>query len=255
VAENASKLWPDSPVINGVDFNQSEQKQFLSDCVGKYACDFNYPDESDTPGLFYCNNGQFNRWDSMILFALMRYVKPARIVEVGSGFSSTLMADINIQYFSGDIDIRCVEPYPREFLEAGITGINRLYKNKVQDVDVSVFKRLCSGDILFIDSSHVTKTGSDVNQLFFNVLPLLNKGVYVHVHDIFFPEDYKKDWVLGEGRSWNEQYLLQALLMYNSAFKVVFGANYALHAWPEVLHEIQGMAPVGGGSFWMRKII
>ncbi len=253
VREHADKLWPETPLINGVNFNESGQLVFLSECIHKYSCDFDYPEESDIPGSYYYKNGQFNRWDAIILFSMIRSKKPARIIEIGSGFSSALMADVNKKYFSGSIDIRCIEPYPRDFLKAGIDGIAQVYEDKVQDVDISVYNQLESGDILFIDSSHVSKTGSDVNHIYFNILPLLARGVYIHVHDIFFPEDYKKEWVIQEGRSWNEQYILQALLMYSCGFEVVFGANFALHAWPDLLQKAQKRSPVGGGSFWIKK--
>jgi hypothetical protein len=111
-------------------------------------------------------------------------------------------------------------------------------------------------DVLFIDSSHVAKTGSDVNFLYFDVLPRLAKGVNVHVHDIFLPHDYPRHWVVDEKRSWNEQYLLRALLMYSSAFQVVFGCSYAFYAFPTLVQRALAF-PDGrafaGGSFWMRR--
>jgi hypothetical protein len=119
------------------------------------------------------------------------------------------------------------------------------------------FDQLSSNDVLFIDSSHVSKTGSDVNYLYFEVLPRLKKGVKIHIHDIFLPNDYLKDWVLNEKRSWNEQYLLRALLMYSTAFQVVFGCSYADEKMPELVKH--GLADpeersFGGGSFWIEKL-
>jgi hypothetical protein len=123
-------------------------------------------------------------------------------------------------------------------------------------VPLGIFEALESGDILFIDSSHVSKTGSDVNYLYFEVLPRLKPGVKIHIHDIFLPHEYLKEWVLGECRSWNEQYLLRALLMYSSAFSVVFGCAYAMATMADkvkaALSHPKGHA-FGGGSFWMEK--
>ena len=114
------------------------------------------------------------------------------------------------------------------------------------------FLGLGPGDFLFIDSSHVSKTGSDVNFLYLEVLPRLAPGVVIHVHDIFMPAEYPQGWVLEEQRSWNEQYLLQALLMYSSAFRVIFGSHLAqLYLAKEVEETFGG--PQGGGSFWFEK--
>ena len=135
-------------------------------------------------------------------------------------------------------------------------GIARLLVQRVQEVPLREFSRLEAGDVLFIDSSHVAKTGSDVNHLYFEVLPRLAPGVRIHVHDIFLPHDYPQDWAVTDNRSWNEQYLLRALLMYSQAFRVVFGCSYAFHRFPEEVRAalaLPSAAAFGGGSFWMEK--
>ena len=127
---------------------------------------------------------------------------------------------------------------------------------KVQDVDTRIFAELDAGDVLFLDSSHVAKTGSDVNHLCFEVLPRLRQGVRVHFHDIFLPADYPRQWVLNENRSWNEQYVVRALLMFNSAFRVLFGSSYAFAAHAVALRQAlrdPGGAYYGGGSLWIEK--
>jgi hypothetical protein len=106
--------------------------------------------------------------------------------------------------------------------------------------------------VLFIDSSHVSKTGSDVNFLYLEVLPRLAPGVWIHLHDIFLPNDYPREWVLEEERSWNEQYLVQALLMYSRAFAVRFGSACAFHLFPELVESVFG-SRLGGGSLWIEK--
>src|SRR4029077_19197551 len=122
--------------------------------------------------------------------------------------------------------LMCIEPFPQKFLRAGFPGLQSLMERKVQDVDLNFFSQLQSGDILFIDSSHTVKIGGDVNYLFLEVLPRLNPGVIVHVHDIFLPFDYRRDWVMDELRFWTEQYLLQAFLMFNSDFEVLMANHY-----------------------------
>jgi hypothetical protein len=110
--------------------------------------------------------------------------------------------------------------------------------------------------VLFVDSSHVAKTGSDVNHLCFDVLPRLRKGVRIHFHDVFLPADYPKAWVLEQNRSWNEQYVVRALLMYSTHFRVLFGSSHAYHAHAEALRAAlrePGGAYYGGGSLWLEK--
>ncbi len=150
----------------------------------------------------------------------------------------------------------CIEPYPPDFLAGGVDGIGEVLPVRVQDVPLERFTALEAGDVLFIDSSHVVKTGSDARFLYHEVLPRLRPGVVVHVHDIFLPRDYPEDWVLS-GRGWNEQYVLQSFLAHNAAFEVLLGMAWAIRARPELLAPA-GFTPAsarraGAGSFWMRR--
>lgn len=111
------------------------------------------------------------------------------MIEFGSGYSSLLMADVNRRFLGNQSHVRCIGPYPRELLKRGVAGIDEVLVQRVQDVSLNVFADLEAGDVLFIDSSHVSKTGSDVNYLYFEVLPRLTAGVVVHIHDIFLPHD------------------------------------------------------------------
>lgn len=254
------RLWPSNPAIAAINFNDDSHRRVLTEWFPKYMPEYDYPEQpSDTagPSTFYTQNPQFSWLDPRALFVLLRAWRPRRIIEVGSGYSSLLIADVNRRFLDGTVEFTCIEPYPHAFLN-GVDGIGRLIEREVQRVPLAEFERLGAGDILFIDSSHVAKTGSDVNHLFFDVLPHLAPGVRVHVHDIFLPHDYPPDWVLAQNRSWNEQYLLRALLMYAGAFlRVEFGCSYAFHRFPELVIEAlahpqrHGMA---GGSFWFTKV-
>jgi hypothetical protein len=136
-----------------------------------------------------------------------------------------------------------------------VPGVSRLIEQRVELVDHGEFTQLEAGDILFIDSSHVSKTGSDVNFLFFEVLPLLKPGVIVHVHDIFLPDDYPRPWVIDDNRSWNEQYVLRALLMYSTRFRVLFGCAHAATAHSEAVIRALARSDgcgMGGGSLWLQ---
>ena len=261
VERDAARIWPENPgEILGIDFNDASHREILTRHFPAFIAGYDYPEQiRETPDLqdYFTGNSQFGWLDSRSLFVLMRAWRPRRIIEVGSGYSSLLMADVNRRYLGGECEITCIEPFPRPFLKKGIPGIQRLVEKRGQDVPVAEFQRLEAGDVLFIDSSHVSKTGSDVNHLVFEVLPRLKAGVRIHFHDIFFPQDYLKDWVLGDGRSWNEQYVLRALLMHSTAFRPVFGSFYAFWRYPELVRDAMALPDrnaFGGGSFWIEKV-
>ena len=252
-------LWPPRPTVLGIDFNEASHERILREVFPRWMPDYDYPERLDeTPSLadFFTCNSQFSWLDSRALFVLLREWKPRRLIEVGSGFSTLLAADVNRRFLDRSIEITCCEPYPREFLRNGIDGITRLIEDKVQNVAFEEFEALQHGDILFIDSSHVAKTGSDVNYLYFDVLPRLASGVRIHIHDIFLPHDYPREWVIDENRSWNEQYLLRALLMFSSGFRVTFGCKFAHSRFPELVQQVLALPSgrsFGGASMWIER--
>ena len=147
-----------------------------------------------TPSFFYC---------------ILRHTRPARVIEVGSGYSSCALLDTNELFFGNSIACTFIEPYPQlltSLLKDGDDSRITVVAKNLQDVELSVFSELSAGDVLFVDSSHVSKTNSDVNYVFFEILPRLSSGVYIHFHDIFYPFEYPKEWVY-QGRAWNEAYL------------------------------------------------
>ncbi len=253
-----SRVWPSEPEVLGIDFNDAYHEQVLRDFFPSFYPDFAYPLRFDgNPLTFYVENDQFSWLDCRALFVLLRVWRPRRFVEVGSGFSTLLVADVNRRFLGGGMKIHCVEPSPRPALYSPELGIEQLFVSKVQEIGFAPFDALEAGDVLFIDSSHVAKTGSDVNHLCFEVLPRLRKGVRVHFHDIFLPEDYPKPWALDDNRSWNEQYVVRALLMYSACFRVLFGSGYAFTAHVDLLREAlrnPDGACYGGGSLWIEKI-
>ena len=257
---DVERTWPAEPQVLGIDFADASHEHILREVFPRFIADYDYPEQLDeTPDLtrFYTRNSQFGWLDSRSLFVLLREWQPRRLIEVGSGFSTLLAADVNQRFLDGRTEISCIEPFPCEFLRNKIAGLDRLIERKVQDVPLTEFERLAAGDVLFIDSSHVAKTDSDVNFLYFEVLPRLARGVRVHIHDIFLPHDYLREWVIDDHRSWNEQYLLRALLMHSSAFRVVFGCRYAYHRYPHWVRAalaLPGGQAFGGGSFWIERI-
>ncbi|MGE4073292.1 MAG: class I SAM-dependent methyltransferase [Lysobacterales bacterium] len=261
LAARREELWPaEPPECLGIDFDDESHRQILQQWFPRFIADFDYPEhgnEDHELNSYYTQNSQFSWLDARTLFVMLRALRPKRVIEVGSGYSSLLMADVNQRFLDGAVDIRCIEPYPRDFLKRGMAGISEVIVKRVQDVPLTEFAALAANDILFIDSSHVAKTGSDVNYLFFEVLPRLQPGVIVHVHDIFLPAEYLESWAIDLNRSWNEQYLLRALLMHSTAFKPMFGCSYAWLRHPDLVAAalaLPGGAGFGGGSFWIRRL-
>lgn len=213
------------------------------------------PSESE---FGYLNNF-FSAGDAEILYGVIRRDKPRRIIEVGSG-RSTLVAQLAIkQNCRHDPDYACdhicIEPYEVPWLEG--TGVT-VIRERVELVDLALFDRLEAGDILFVDSSHVIRPQGDVLREINEIYPRLKAGVLVQIHDIFTPRDYHRQWVIDEMRMWNEQYLLEAFLAYNSTYEVVCALNWLKNDHPELLHEacpvLTVAMPKQPGSFWMRRV-
>ncbi len=187
---------------------------------------------------------------------MLRHLKPARIIEVGSGFSSALMLDTRDQHTDWESQFTFIEPFPDRLnnllRETDRTSV-QLIESPVQQVDPKLFQTLKAGDLLFIDSSHVSKIGSDVNLLFFEILPKLAAGVYIHIHDIFWPFGYPVEWIR-EGRAWNEAYLLRAFLVCNASFEICLWNSLVANKYNSWMRQnCPFFLENSGGSFYMRK--
>ena len=256
IRSRADKIWKKTREFPGIDWREEQQLALLNE-IASYIPDIDFPvNKPDDPTRYYYENDQFPGLDAEFLHALIAHTKPKRYIEVGSGFSSLITAEANRKLFASSLEVTCIEPYPRQFLIDGIPGISRLVGERVEDVDVSLFSELVSGDILFIDSSHVSKVGSDVNHLFFEVIPRLNPGVLIHIHDIFLPNEYPRKWVIDQGRHWNEQYLVRAFLQFNRSFEIVWAAAYMIEFHSDRLMKVFPRFPRlgGGGSLWLRRV-
>jgi hypothetical protein len=247
-------LWDRPSEHMGVDMNDGVQLDLLRNHFPKFRHEYDqFPVEpTGEPGRFHFNNGLFDGTDALVAYSMIRHFQPRLIIEVGSGFSSLVAAEAIAK--NKNSALVCIEPFPLDFLRRGFPGLHSLIEKKVEDIDLEFFSQLDSGDILFIDSSHTVKIGGDVNYLFLEVLPRLRPGVVVHVHDIFLPFDYRRDWVMDELRFWTEQYLLQAFLSFNSEFEVLMANGYLAHRYMEALKAaFPNSTWWGGGSFWMRR--
>jgi hypothetical protein len=238
--------------------NLPRQLYFLREVFPQLVEEYNAIPKSRTPDLkpyeFHFNNNIFDEIDPYVYYGMIRHFQPGTVLEVGSGWSTRLAARAALK--NGNTRLVSIEPYPDPLLDAGYPGLDSLIKEKVEEVDLSVFQQLGENDILFIDTSHVVRTGGDVNYLYLEVLPRLRKGVVVHIHDIFFPEEYPRWWITERFLFWNEQYLLQAFLAFNSHFKVQFANNYMRLKY---LDEVKKAFPSSpsyehGQSLWMQKV-
>jgi predicted O-methyltransferase YrrM len=250
----SDELWERESTLPGVDMNDAMQLKFLNEIFPRYQDEYaKFPHEpTDQPHEFYFENPMFSGTDALALYGMLRHFQPQRVVEVGSGFSSLVTAKALIANGSGELT--CVEPYPHEVLRHGFRGLNQLIEKEVQQVELKLFEALKAQDVLFIDSSHVVRIGGDVNFLFLEVLPRLQRGVIVHIHDIYLPLPGRRDWVMEERRFWNEQQLLQAFLIGNSEFEVLLANAYVARKFPDQLKTAFPSSPWwGGGSFWMRR--
>jgi Methyltransferase domain len=248
-------LWNKPSELVGLDMNDPVQLDLLRKRFSKFRDEYEqFPTRpTGQPGRFYLTNDFFDGTDALVAYCMVRYFKPRLIIEVGSGFSSLILGEAAAK--NGSSALICIEPFPQEFLKRSFPGLQSLIEKRVEDVDLNFFSQLGPGDILFIDSSHTVKIGGDVNCLFLEVLPRLKPGVIVHVHDIFLPFEYPRDWMIEELRFWTEQYLLQAFLAFNSEFEVLLANNYLNHYHKEDLKgTFPSLSSWGGGSFWMRRI-
>jgi hypothetical protein len=242
--------------IPGIDLNEKGQLALLGEFKNYY---------KDMPfgslpreGLRYSfENHSYSYSDAIILYCMIRHLQPKKIIEVGSGHSSCIILDTNELFFQNNISCMFIEPYPELLLslikESDKKRIEIIQKT-LQDVDLDKFSELNAGDILFIDSTHVAKINSDINYIFFRILPHLKQGVYIHFHDIFYPFEYPKEWVY-EGLAWNEAYLLRAFLQYSSAFKIQFFNTYLgyFHS-EEFFSEMPLPLKYVGASIWIKKV-
>jgi hypothetical protein len=190
---------------------------------------------------------------------MIRHFKPRRVIEVGSGVSTTVSAMTllrNQQETGIEAHLTAIEPYPLPFLTSGLPGLTELKRSPLQDIPLAEFEALDANDILFLDSSHVLKTGSDVQYAFLEILPRLRPGVIVHVHDIYFPCEYPRKFLFKYQSFWNEMYFLQGFLAFNSAFEVLWSSSYLHYLHSEALQQTFPRYSAAGGvpsSFWMRR--
>lgn len=252
---NSPDIFVPEPNISDVNLNVDYQVRFIEEMYERYDDFCNILDNQN--GRYIKNNGSFEYMDAFVLFSMLRLLGPEKIIEIGSGYSSALMMDVNELFLDNRTDMTFIEPFPDVLYDRMRSFDRKKYKvfpQKIQDVESSIVSSLKENDVLFIDSTHVSKLCSDVNKIYFEILPLVPQGVYIHIHDIFWPFDYPKEWIQ-EKRAWNEIYVLHALLMNNSSYEVVMFNDLIQMLHREWLKDKMPLLTMTrGGSFWLKKI-
>jgi predicted O-methyltransferase YrrM len=254
--EEFGRLHVRPDAVPGVDLNEAAQLSLLTELAKLYpSMPFR---EEATPGFRYrFDNPSYSYADGIFLHTMLRHLRPSRVIEVGSGYTSALTLDTNEHFLENRVTCTFIEPHP-ELLLSLLTDDDRrtarVIRSRLQDVDLAVFDELEAGDILFIDSTHVSKVNSDVNRLFFEILPRLAPGTLVHLHDVFPSFEYPLDW-LRNGRAWNEQYVLRAFLQFNATFTIRLFGSHMIQRHPDWFRMNMPLCLKNpGGAFWMQRV-
>jgi len=245
---------PPPPALPGIDLRDDEQVALVRELARFYG-ELPFPRTQSNESRYWFENWAYSYADAIFLYSMLRHLQPRRVIEVGSGFSSAAMLDTadrwlpQTSFIFIDPDTSTLDALLRPNDRERVT----IVRAKLQEVPLTTFDTLAANDILFIDSTHVSKTGSDVNRILFEILPRLVPGVHVHFHDVFYPFEYPKEWVY-EGRAWNEDYILRAFLEFNDAFDVVLFGTWLARFHRPLLAELMPLTLENpGGSLWLAR--
>jgi len=244
--------------LPGIDWRFAEGEKHALDLIDRYGVEFF---ECSTKFGFREQNHYFRGVDALMLYLILRDLKPAKLVEVGQGFS-TRIALAALEKNAAETKTRpvfiSIDPYPRfQSKDAPENIALELVQRELQTVETAPLLKNC--DFLFVDSSHVFKFGSDVAFEFNTLYPQLQKNALLHVHDIFSPFDYPLDWMVKDKRFWNEQYALECFLAFNSAFEVHLPVNYLIRQSEGLAQAVRGLKldekfKYVGSSFYLKRI-
>jgi predicted O-methyltransferase YrrM len=247
-------LWTRTRALaDAIGLDLSRQTEFL-ERLSRWSPEVAGASEAELPGAFRWTNTEFPPADAVLYYCTIRELRPMTVIEVGGGFSTMIAAAAAAR--NGGTELVCIEPEPSAELRAGFPGLARLIEKPVQEVELDLFESLRAGDVVFVDGSHVARIGSDVNHVFAEVIPRLQPEVVLHFHDIFTPREYPERWVKDLQLFWTEQYLLEAFLLYNSAFEVLCMMSYLAEvAEPDVRRTLSlpGGASIRGSSAWLKR--
>lgn len=250
------KIFSHEKTVLDIDFRESAQLTLLH-AIAALLPKIEFPDHP-TPGFrYHFDNPAYSYSDALVLHSMLRLIRPQRMIEVGCGYSSAMALDTNARCLDNTVQMTFIEPYPQllhDLMQPGDAARVTIVPSRLQDLDPEFFLQLKAGDILFIDSTHVSKVNSDVNYLFFEVLPRLHTGVHIHFHDIFYPFEYPKSWVY-EGRAWQELYILRAFLQNNAAYQISYFQDFLVSKHrPYFQEHLPLFLKNTGGNIWLKKV-
>lgn len=256
VKKREDEIWKnrDKDGISGVELRTEEQIKLVQQFTKYYAV-LAFKSAKQENLRYQFENESYSYTDGIILYSMIRHFEPKRIIEIGSGYSSMVMLDTNELFFDYQINLIFIEPYPEKvyfLMKEDDRKQTKVIEGEVQLIPLDVFEKLEAGDILFVDSTHVSKTGSDVNYILFEILPVLKRGVLMHFHDVFYPFKYPKEWVF-QGRNWSEDYILKAFLMYNDKFEIKLFSEYLYKHHKNLFEGIPLCYKNTGGNLWIEK--
>jgi hypothetical protein len=241
------------------DLPIDEQAQLrLLGWLGEHGPKFPFRDGPVPEWRYHTQNGHFGHADAALMFAMLLEYTPSRLIEIGCGFSSLLVMDVNDRFLDHKLDVTFLDPRPDGVLSL-LTPLDayreRVQARRSQEVPSPSFGQLERGDILSLETSHVAKTGSDVCDILFRIMPLLSPGVLVHVHDIFYPFEYPESWVIRDNRSWTEAYILRAFLQFNTTFRVLFFNDLMTRKYTaQMSAAFPGLEDPQASSLWLEKM-
>jgi Methyltransferase domain len=249
-------FWDTPRSMEGVQLAIDEAIELLTDGLAPYVVEFERP--PDRPGYTFASSS-YGIVDAEILYAMVRWLKPRALVELGSGASSHFI-QMAARRNAGDgrpLDHRIFDPYPFTASPLGPVEGPVVSAVRAEELDLALFDDLlAAGDVLFVDTTHTVKTGGDVDHILSAIVPRLAPGVWVHIHDVFLPYEYPRAWVVDDRRLWTEEYLVHAFLAFNSAFRVRLPAMAVSRAAPQtVARLVPGFSPAASpGAFWIERV-
>jgi hypothetical protein len=245
-------VWDRRSELRGIHFDLDEQLAWIEASVGRAMREF----DPAQAGGYRIDNDSYGPVGADLLHGVVRGLKPRRIVELGSGQSTLIMAAAAARNRAEgtETELRAFDPFP-SVAKPGLPGLAALEPLRAQDVPLDVFTGLEHGDVLFVDTTHTVKIDSDVNHIVLDILPVLAPGVIVHVHDIFMPYEYLREFAEKSGLHWSEQYLLQAFLSGNPGYEVLAAAYALCRDRPDAMARLAPTWRPGArpSAFWMRR--
>lgn len=259
--ELPAELWTKNKDISNLDWDADRQLAWAEQLTGKYGEELDWPREAlrNDPTAYYLDNFAYRSGDAEPCHLMMRDLKPRRVIELGSGMSSKLISRALERNRAQGHAVRydVYDLYPEDHIGSRkVKGVDELHKTAVQNMPLEIFDRLEAGDVLFIDTSHVLRVGSDVEYEYTQILPRLKPGVVVHIHDIFLPLEYPREWIFKNNWCWNEQYLVQAILANGKGFETIYAAAFM---WQNRKNELARLwkhfdpSKCLPASLWLRK--